>query len=111
MNYLRLRDEISGMQKIHIEKLASVNSSRDLVKSEVVRVNNEGVNYDAWRTGGVDPRIVNLDARLRLVISFTLRPLYYRRKIVRCLFFGRFGGYKSRSGRCGEKINLSSIGN
>jgi hypothetical protein len=62
MNYIRLRDEIVGMEKIHIEKLPNVNPSRTVVKSEVVRVHNEGLSYDVWGTRGVDPRIVNLDA-------------------------------------------------
>jgi hypothetical protein len=95
---------------IHKERLPNESPSRTLVKSEVVRVHNEGLNHDVWGTGGVDPHNVNLDARWRLVITFTLRPLYPRRKICRCLFCRWFGEYKSRSWRCGEKINLFPIG-
>jgi hypothetical protein len=45
MNYLRLRDEISGMEKIRNEKLPNVTQSRAVVKSEVVRVHNEGLSH------------------------------------------------------------------
>jgi hypothetical protein len=33
-----------------------------------------------WRTGGIVLRILDLGTRLRLVVSFTPRPLYTKKK-------------------------------
>jgi len=45
-------------------------------------------------------------ARWRWVVSFTLRPLYSRRKSPRCPLDKKLGGPQSRSGRSGDEKNL-----
>jgi hypothetical protein len=58
----------------------------------------------SWRSGGIAPRILNLDTRWRLEVSFTSRPLYSRRNGPRYPWDRRLGGPQSRSGRGGEEI-------
>jgi hypothetical protein len=48
--------------------------------------------------------ILDLDARWRWVVSFTLQPLLLPRKYSRCPFYKRLGGPHSRSGPCGIEI-------
>jgi hypothetical protein len=50
--------------------------------------------------------IVDLDAKWRIVASFTPRPLCPQGKSPRYPLCRRLGGSKSRSRRCGEEKNL-----
>jgi hypothetical protein len=59
-----------------------------------------------WGSWGILPRILNLDARWRWVVSFTPRPLYLRCKIPpRHPFDRRLGGPQSWFGRGGKIIS------
>jgi hypothetical protein len=58
-----------------------------------------------WGSGGIVPIIFDLGARRRLVVSFTLRPLYPQGKSPRYPLDRRLGGLQSRSGRCSEEKN------
>jgi len=54
-------------------------------------------------SGGIAPRILNLGARWRWVVSFTHRPLYPRGKNPRYPLDRTLGGPQSRSGRGGSR--------
>jgi len=45
-----------------------------------------------WDSEAIAPRILNLGTTLRLIISFTSRPLYFRDKSLRHPLNGRLGG-------------------
>jgi hypothetical protein len=51
-----------------------------------------------WENGGIAPRILDLGARLRSVVSFTPRPLYPQGKSPSYPLDRRLGGPQSRSG-------------
>jgi hypothetical protein len=61
-----------------------------------------------WRYGSTIP---HLAARWKCVVSFTLRPLCAWGGSPRFPLDRRLGGPESRSGRYGEKKNLSPAGN
>jgi hypothetical protein len=56
-----------------------------------------------WGSGGVAPRILNLGARWRWVVSFMTHTLYVRRNNPRYPLDRRLCGPQSRSGRGGEE--------
>jgi hypothetical protein len=56
-----------------------------------------------WESGDIAPRILDIGTRWRLVVSFTLRPLYPQGKSSRCPLDRRLGEPQSRSGRGGEE--------
>jgi len=61
---------------------------------------------DVWRSAGdVAPRILNLCARWKWVVSFMLRPLYPRGKSLRYPLDRRPDGSQNRSRSGGEKKN------
>jgi hypothetical protein len=51
------------------------------------------------------PRILDFGTRGRLVISFTLRPLYHQGKSLRYPLDTMLGGPQGQSGRGGEEKN------
>jgi hypothetical protein len=53
--------------------------------------------------GDMAPRILNLNTRWRSVVSFTSRPLYYRRNSLWNQLGERLEGLQNRSGRLGEE--------
>jgi hypothetical protein len=59
--------------------------------------------YDVCRSGGIDPRILNLGNRWRGVVSFTPWPLYPRGKRPRYPVDRRLGAPQNRAGRGGEE--------
>jgi hypothetical protein len=58
--------------------------------------------YGEWRYSST---ILDLDSRWMWVVSFTLRPLYFRGKGPQCPLNSRLGGLCSRSGR--SEIEIS----
>jgi hypothetical protein len=58
----------------------------------------------------VDPRFLDLGISWRLVVRFTPRPLYPRRKSPLYLLDRRLGGPQNRSGRRGEEKILDPTG-
>jgi hypothetical protein len=57
--------------------------------------------------GTTVPRILNLCTRCSWVVTFTLRPLYFRDKNRRCILGRMLGGPQSRSGRDGQEEKSS----
>jgi hypothetical protein len=55
-----------------------------------------------WGSRDIAPRILNLGAKWRLVVSFTPRPLYSRGKNTRYALDTRLGGPQSQSRRGDE---------
>jgi hypothetical protein len=78
---------------------------RWLDKGKVVLLNYAPRLEDMWGSGGITPHILNLDARYRIVVSFTPWPL----SLLEELENRRPGGPQNRSGRCGENKNLLSL--
>jgi len=62
-----------------------------------------------WGSRDIAPRILNLGAKWRLVVSFTPRPLYSRGKNTRYALDRTLGGPHSRSGRDGEEKNSQPL--
>jgi hypothetical protein len=62
-----------------------------------------------WESGGIAPRILDLDTRWRLVVSFTPHPLYPHGNSLLYPLDRRLGGLQSRSGRCGEDKNSQPL--
>jgi hypothetical protein len=60
-------------------------------------------------SGVIAPRIFNLDATWRWVVSFTPRPLYSQRKNPWYPLDRRLGELQSRPGRCGEEKNFQPL--
>jgi hypothetical protein len=58
-----------------------------------------------WVRGGTAPRILDLGARWRWMVSFTPRPLYSQGKSSQNPLDRRVGEPQSRSGRGGEEKN------
>jgi len=80
-----------------------------------VNLSLSSTKYYAMNTypgsGGITPRVLNLGARWRLVVSFTSRPLHPLGKNARYPFDWRLGGPQSRCGRGVEKKIPASAGN
>jgi hypothetical protein len=66
---------------------------------------HEGV----FGSGGMNPRILDLDTRRAWVISFTPRQLYPQGKRPWYQSDRRLGGPQSRSGRGGEEKNSQAL--
>jgi hypothetical protein len=60
---------------------------------------------DAWGSGCIDPRFLDLGSSWKWVISFTSRPLYARYPLDR-----RLGGPQNRPGQHREVKILAPIG-
>jgi len=58
-----------------------------------------------WWSGGIAPRILDLNTRWRWTVSFTPRPIYTQKKNPRYPLDRRLGGPKSRSGHGVEEKN------
>jgi hypothetical protein len=63
-----------------------------------------------WGSGGIVPRILDLETRWGRVISFTARPLYPQGKSPRYPLDRRLGGPQSRSGQGSEKNSQPPLG-
>jgi hypothetical protein len=63
---------------------------------------------DVWRSGCIDPRILDLGTSWRWVVSFTFRPLYSRGKSPRYLLDMRLAGPQSQSARREGETKLDS---
>jgi hypothetical protein len=62
-----------------------------------------------WGSGGITPRILDLGASWRLVISFTPLPLYPQGKRLWYPLARRLGEPQSRSGRSGVEKNSQPL--
>jgi hypothetical protein len=62
-----------------------------------------------WGSGGVAPRIINLNTRWKWMVSFTPRPLCTQGKSPWYPLDRRLGGPQSRSGRGGEEKNSEPL--
>jgi hypothetical protein len=62
-----------------------------------------------WGSGGIAPRILDLETRWRWVLSFTRRPLYFQGKGHWYPMDTRLGGPQSRSRRGGEEKNSQCL--
>jgi hypothetical protein len=59
-----------------------------------------------WESGGIAPRILDLGTRGRLVVSFTLLPLYPRERDPDTHRIGGWVGPQNRSEHGGEEKNF-----
>jgi hypothetical protein len=80
------------------------------VKLSLCLTNSALRHEDVWRSGSIDPRILDLGTSLRWVISFTPRPFYPKGKIPRYPSNRRLGWPQNRSGRRGDMENLTPTG-
>jgi hypothetical protein len=67
-------------------------------------------NDDVWRSGCIDPSFLDLDTSQRLVVSFTLRPIYPHVERSRYPLDRSLGGPHIRSGPCRKKNILDATG-
>jgi hypothetical protein len=83
------------------------NSNRFWIRDASLRLTNWGV----WRSGSVDPRLLDADTSWRWVVNFTHLPLYRREKSPQYSLYMRFREPQSRSGRFREEKILYPSGN
>jgi hypothetical protein len=62
-----------------------------------------------WGSGGIDPSVLDIGIRWRLVVSFTPRPLRPQGKSFWYPLDRRLGGLQNRSGHSGEQKNSQPL--